>query len=195
MDLKNVNPAELQSSATLGELLEAVQSLTEWDDRAAEVLDSVYRRRLGRVFAETTGEEELLRLGHHLRSVAHESRAADLNRLRRPWAEIWRGYARLLETRVALLRDRAPDRVRQMAHVEEILQLLAREGKPVGQTHVRKALHLKSANAARILATMEEHGLIVRTRLGRRKLISLPEQAHSQTDGWMKLFEVGNAAP
>ncbi len=171
IDLVTSRPRELVAEASLDDLYEAAKSVEAWSDRAARVLDYVYRQRLVAVL-EAPGDTKSLRaLAKHLRKVAHPVRAEALDALAKPYASIWLAYARILESRVMVLDWRKGSNVRSRKHVEDILQVI-RSGKRT-QGQIQDVLGLKKANLSRILRLMEASKLIVRHRLGRENRVDL----------------------
>jgi hypothetical protein len=193
LDLIHCVPERLAEEADLDLLLETAKSIEKWTERHAEVLDYIYRQRLIRLLTGRAPADDLLALSNHLERMTHPRRLDAMRGLEKPYGERWIAYKDTLESRMASLRSDAPFEVLEMAHVREILGLIA-GGRRVKQSEILKALGLRSANLTRILNVMESNDLIERKAEGREKLIGpgpelervlpAPVKGGSESRGW-----------
>ncbi|MEZ5583079.1 MAG: MarR family transcriptional regulator [Candidatus Competibacteraceae bacterium] len=167
IDLINSIPPELAESADLDELLHAVRSIEQWQDRHAQVLDYIYCHRLLRLLRTRAPLTEAIALYDHLAHVNHARRRAELNGLeQRRYAERWRAYQDLLDDQITVLSSDVPQQALQRTHALEIVALV-KSGQATTQQAIQEQLGLKEANLSRILKLLEANELIVRRKKGR----------------------------
>jgi hypothetical protein len=170
IDLMHCVPEKLAEEADLDQLLQTAKTIERWEERHAEVLDYIYRQRLIRLLVRRSSVEDLSALNEHLERMLHPRRLEAMQHLSRPCAERWAAYKDILESRLVSLRSRAPQQVLEMAHVQEILDLLL-SGRATKQAEIKATLGLRAANLTRVLNVMEANELIERSTEGREKLI------------------------
>jgi hypothetical protein len=193
IDLIHCIPEELAESARIEDLLETVRGIERWEDRQAEVLDSIYRLRVLRLVREGS-VDEIRSLNRHLRQVVHRRRREALDRLSKAYGAQWEGYADLLESRLAALSSEVPVAlIKGREHVREILRLVFR-GEARTQGEIQRKLALQPANATRVLNLMEANELIKRMKVGREKLI-FPGANAERLRGEIEGAEEGTGRP
>jgi DNA-binding MarR family transcriptional regulator len=170
IDLIHCVPVKLAEKASLDQLLQTAKSIEQWEERHAEVLDYIYRQRLIWMLTRRASADDLSALDEHLERMLHPRRLEAMRHLGRAYGERWAAYKDILESRLASLRSPAPQQVRKMAHVEQILDLIT-SGRATKQAEIKKALGLRSANLTRVLKFMEANELIERRTVGRENLI------------------------
>lgn len=170
IDLIHCVPVKLAEEASLDQLLQTAKSIERWEERHAEVLDYIYRQRLIWMLARRASADELSGLNEHLERMLNSRRLEAMEHLSRPYGERWAAYKDILESRLASLRSRAPQQVLEMAHVQQILDLIC-SGRATKQSEIKEALGLRAANLTRVLNVMEANDLIERRTDGREKLI------------------------
>jgi DNA-binding transcriptional ArsR family regulator len=133
-----------------------------------EKVDYALRHTVVRLLVRNAGEEELEEVYGDLRALVPLDREEELQ----PWSLRWRGFADLVDARLATLAGRNPDHARRLAHAPQILRIL--EGSPgLTQVELGDAMGLKPANLSRILSILEGHDLIHRRKVGREKRVFL----------------------
>jgi DNA-binding transcriptional ArsR family regulator len=152
----------LEDYATL--LRQAGELLPEY----LEAVDYAVRHTVLRLFIRSAEEEELEKAHDALRRLVPVTREAELA----SWLPRWRGFADLIESRLAVLANQDPTAVRSLAHSSAILALVGNEP-GLKQSEIGKRLGLKPANLSRILNVLEAHELIERQSVGRERRVSL----------------------
>jgi Winged helix-turn-helix DNA-binding len=147
--------------AEYGRLLREAESLPA---ESVEAVDYAACHMVVRLLVRAAGDEELVAAYDDLRRLAPVSRETELA----SWIPRWRGFADLLDTRLAMLSTRDPEVVLRRAHAPAILELVQREP-GLTQAEVGQRLGLKPANLSRILGMLEAHELIERRNLGRER--------------------------
>lgn len=170
IDLIHCIPEKIAEKPNLDQLLQTAKSIEKWEERQAEVLDYIYRQQVIRLLTARSSADELSLFYEHLERMIHPRRLEAMHHLSKPYGERWSAYKDIVESRLASLRSRAPEQVMEMAHVEQILDLIL-SGRAARQGELKEALGLRSANLTRVLNLMEANELIERRSKGREKTI------------------------
>lgn len=135
-----------------------------------EAVDYTLRHTVVRLLSRATREKEndlageLVEAYDALRRLVPPAREAELA----AWLPRWRGFADLLDARLATLASRDVAGALRLAHSSEILaEVAADPGLTQAQLGLR--LGLKPANLSRILSVLEAHELIERRSVGRER--------------------------
>jgi hypothetical protein len=131
-----------------------------------EAIDYALRHTVVRLLVRAAEREELAETYGALRALVPVAREEELAE----WAVRWRGYADLLDARLAALAARDEGDPRKLMHAEPILDLVERE-EGLAQGEIGERLDLKPANLSRILGVLEAAELIERRSVGREKRV------------------------
>ena len=167
------SPEYWAREATLTELQAEVRKLDTFDERAAEVLDSVYLDRCIRILARVhdSSRDDALALADHLERVAHDSVRDELDGLERPYFARWRLLSEIMSR--AAMRLEVPLRILERRHVREILLQLHRAGGRVAQGDLM--LIPNEGQRSVTLKLMEQWDLIARHANGRQQDVSITD--------------------
>ncbi|MEO5331915.1 MAG: hypothetical protein H7839_07805 [Magnetococcus sp. YQC-5] len=172
-----------QSPVALSYILESVDTLPEWDEHTAGLLDYAYRVRLARLLRTHAEAEEFRELNQNILKVAHPIREQELNALDKPYAVRWLAFSDILEDRLSVLGLTVPDSVKQRRYVKEILEWILPQ-QEVAQQKLIDHFKIEEANLSRILTVMEGWELVVRHRRKKEKFVTLGPRAHEVLDGY-----------
>jgi DNA-binding Lrp family transcriptional regulator len=90
----------------------------------------------------------------------------------------WSAYLDLVDSQLTMSRRRPPETLMRRTHVRDILERVL-DGRARTQRDIQTQLHLKEANASRILKLMEQAQLIRRRKVGRENQIEVGAMAES----------------
>jgi DNA-binding MarR family transcriptional regulator len=169
MDLTLQSPALALRDLSLEQLRLLAYNHDEWTSADAAGFDEHLSARVLDVLREADADA-LSAAAQQLLMLVRPSARPALDALDRPYAARWRAFADLVAARAAQLRAAAPDVVRQRKHAQAVLDAL--EGGAVKQVVLAKAVGLDPSALSRLLAVMEDGGLVQRTQRGNEKLVS-----------------------
>lgn len=157
------------------ELLRSGDGLT---DEHLEAIDYALRHSVVDHLVRGASEDELAGVYDPLRRMIPVELETELSE----WRLRWRGFADLVDTRLADLAARDPERARRLAHADRILGLV--EERPgMTQSEIGEELDLGASNLSRILGVLEAHELIQRRTVGREKRVHLGRLAERPGGG------------
>lgn len=138
-----------------------------------EAVDYAIRHTVIRLLLRNADDSELEATNDAIRRLIPVSREQELH----TWAVRWAAFADVLAGRLAARANQRPAEARQLAHAEEILNLLT-DRTDLSQTEIAQELNLKEANLSRILGVLEANDLITRRVVGREKQVRLGPLLH-----------------
>lgn len=181
------DPLALPDGDDLNGVLAQAHQLTAWDDLAAEELD---RRHLAwtltclqlTVRGPEQAEATLVELLRYFRRLVLPEQEASLDALNRGFRSRWEGFAALLEHQLERWQSRAdPGWLLRRPILRTVLECV-HATPDMTQASLMDAVNLarernqepaiRKAYLSRLLATLEAHGLVVRTRRGREQRVS-----------------------
>jgi DNA-binding transcriptional ArsR family regulator len=169
MDLTLRSPALALRDLSLEQIRLLAYNHDEWTSADAAGFDEHLSARVLDVLREADADA-LSAAAQQLLMLVRPSARPALDALDRPYAARWRALADLVATRAAQVRAAAPDVVRQRKHAQAVLDAL--EGGAMKQVVLAKAVGLDPSALSRLLAVMEDGGLVQRTQRGNEKLVS-----------------------
>lgn len=176
-DLATTDPYWLSQIPDLKEILEAVNTVEEWSEHLAQILDFTYRVRVTHALRIHASSEDLQALVEHMEEVAHHPRRKKIfETMELRYASRWRAMYNLLEDLLATRELAIPDSVKNRPYVREILQLLQWK-KQCWQKELIDEFDIKEANLSRILGMMERWEVLIRHKEGRDNLVTLGPRA------------------
>jgi DNA-binding transcriptional ArsR family regulator len=159
--------------------LEALQALTwaetSWTAERAARVDALLRARVLDLLRDRPDAAALSAAAHALGTVARPSVRAALDGLDLAYASRWRALADLVSDRAVQVRDGPglADAVRQRKHASAVLRAV--QGAPLSQAELAAQIGLDPSALSRLLALMEDAGLVKRAARGNEKVVSLAE--------------------
>ncbi len=164
-------------------LRELVRAVPAWSEPLARQLDQVLRSRVVEALAGSADSDALSALQAAMQAMLPRARQAEVRGLDRDWWARWSAWADLLDTRLAQLQARDPERVRHLRHVPQLLQALEELDGP-SQAELGERLGLSAPNLSRLLRTLEDHELVERRADGQAKRVYLKGQLQPIREGW-----------
>ncbi len=180
---------------TLQSVLEQAHGLGEWTDAAAESIDRVHLAwTLSSLQPASRGPEQaepiLVELLRYFRRLVLPEQEDSLDALRGGYRARWDGFAALLEHQLERWQSRAdPGWLLRRPILRTVLECV-HATPDMTQSSVLDAVNLarernqepaiRKAYLSRLLATLEGHGLIVRTRIGREQRVALGPELRAE---------------
>ena len=166
---------DIQDSRDLDTLLQGLKGVPEWDEDLFNTLDYLYRHRLLRLLCGQAGSDHLRVYRDHLSALLEILGSRDPKVSSRLIGR-WPAYVDLVDSQLAVNRNRPFETLLRRTHVREILERVL-DGRVRTQRDIQTQLQLKEANASRILKLMEQAQLIRRQKIGRENRIEVGARA------------------
>lgn len=176
INLDQARPEQIEDEVAPLELATTVEALDAWSERRIAVVDEVLTNWVADAISRPDDREGLIALQSAIERIlyAPASKAAGMTELdpkaNTTFANRWKGFSDTIAARDIVLAERAPERVRSLAHVRDIEEQL--QAGPVKQSEL-KAGGLSASRRSQVLSLMEAHGMIHRRSEGKEKWVSL----------------------
>ena len=181
INLDQVRPERIEDEVAPLELAATVEELDAWSERRFAVVNEVLTNWVADAISRPNDREGLIALQSAIERIlyAPASKAAGMTDLDRKasanYANRWKGFSDAIAARDIVLAERAPERVRSLAHVRQIEEEL--QAGPIKQSEL-KAGGLSASRRSQVLSLMEAHGMIHRCSEGKEKWVSLAATAN-----------------
>lgn len=172
MDLTLNSSSLALRDVPLAQLQQIAWNHANWTADEALRFDQMLRGRVLDLLRDEADPEPLAAAATLLGTMVRPSLRPALDAFDLRYASRWRAWSDLVATRAVQVRDVSPEIVRDRKHAGDALRAL--EAGPMKQIELATKLKLDPSALSRLLAVLEDADLVIRTKNGREKLVSLP---------------------